>query len=574
MDAFGIFQGGGAKGIAHVGALKALEDRGVSLPMVAGTSAGAIIAALVAAGYRADELFNPDAMGASGVLDIDPFERIDADAYAQGMALWSDARAVFDRRREHSLPGWAVLRRAGRRIAGGPLGLCWRGVTVWRRHRPVIQRLTTRMGLLDTARIEEWLEALLRSKTGVEGRPVVFDDLRAKLRVVVADVLTGEPRVFGGAGQGSVPVAPTVTASACYPIAFTPVNFAGGLLVDGGLISNLPAWAFDEEREEEASFMPSIALRLVDEALVAPGMPETPSTFPAFVWRLAQAPFAGARLLESRRIDDFYAIDLTAAIGTLSFGEYRQRAPDLVRAGRQCVLAYFRHRVGPQDPARMSNVLRLLVDVLARGFGWVGERVRAFVLLPEPGERLARVAYSANMDKDGDDRQRVRIAALGLGAAFRLREPVYFCRARLAAGHPAVDKYEVRAAPSDVGFAYAVPIFKDGEAWREVNPAARPAPVAALVIDKQHEMDALLQDEGAQDLFAGLAALVGEELRASGTGHGRYVGGMAEGALNDVSGWDWLDGARGVGVSRRKERDVGDQPLIRELGRTYTRLRA
>ena len=45
---FAIFEGGGAKGLAHIGALKALEGRKVDLLGVAGTSAGAIVAALVA----------------------------------------------------------------------------------------------------------------------------------------------------------------------------------------------------------------------------------------------------------------------------------------------------------------------------------------------------------------------------------------------------------------------------------------------------------------------------------------------------------------------------------------------
>ena len=56
-SAYAIFEGGGAKGIAHIGALRALEDEKLALLGVAGTSAGAIVAALVAVGYKPDELF-------------------------------------------------------------------------------------------------------------------------------------------------------------------------------------------------------------------------------------------------------------------------------------------------------------------------------------------------------------------------------------------------------------------------------------------------------------------------------------------------------------------------------------
>src|SRR3712207_2804721 len=55
---FVAFAGGGAKGVVHVGALKALEERDVELKGLAGTSAGAIVAALVASGFRADDLID------------------------------------------------------------------------------------------------------------------------------------------------------------------------------------------------------------------------------------------------------------------------------------------------------------------------------------------------------------------------------------------------------------------------------------------------------------------------------------------------------------------------------------
>ncbi len=56
MKYIGIFQGGGVKGIAHIGALKALEERGFNCVKAAGTSVGAIIASLVVSGYTSDEM--------------------------------------------------------------------------------------------------------------------------------------------------------------------------------------------------------------------------------------------------------------------------------------------------------------------------------------------------------------------------------------------------------------------------------------------------------------------------------------------------------------------------------------
>lgn len=56
LEVNAIFKGGGAKGIAYAGALQALEARQITLRSVAGTSAGAITASLVAAGYTSEEL--------------------------------------------------------------------------------------------------------------------------------------------------------------------------------------------------------------------------------------------------------------------------------------------------------------------------------------------------------------------------------------------------------------------------------------------------------------------------------------------------------------------------------------
>lgn len=56
MYKYGVFQGGGVKGIALVGALQVAENRGVSFEGVGGASAGAIVAALYAAGYTAAEM--------------------------------------------------------------------------------------------------------------------------------------------------------------------------------------------------------------------------------------------------------------------------------------------------------------------------------------------------------------------------------------------------------------------------------------------------------------------------------------------------------------------------------------
>jgi len=56
LKADAVFEGGGVKGIGFVGAIAVAEERGFTWQNVAGTSAGAIVATLIAAGYTAGEM--------------------------------------------------------------------------------------------------------------------------------------------------------------------------------------------------------------------------------------------------------------------------------------------------------------------------------------------------------------------------------------------------------------------------------------------------------------------------------------------------------------------------------------
>lgn len=93
MDAFGIFEGGGAKGLAHVGALRAAEEQHVRFLGVAGTSAGAIVAALVAAGYKADDLYCPDTR--KGVLARDLLELFGREQWQQLLVFKQNLKSVL-----------------------------------------------------------------------------------------------------------------------------------------------------------------------------------------------------------------------------------------------------------------------------------------------------------------------------------------------------------------------------------------------------------------------------------------------------------------------------------------------
>ena len=53
-----VLSGGGAKGIAHIGVIRALEDHGIPIDYIAGTSMGAIVGGFYAAGYTTEEMID------------------------------------------------------------------------------------------------------------------------------------------------------------------------------------------------------------------------------------------------------------------------------------------------------------------------------------------------------------------------------------------------------------------------------------------------------------------------------------------------------------------------------------
>jgi NTE family protein len=220
-----VFEGGGVKGIGLAGAYSALCERGVGPKRVAGTSAGAITAALVAAGYSAEEL--------DEILLEVPFARFKDTA-------WEDR-----------IP-----------IVGHPLSV-------------LLQR-----GIYEGGFFREWMRGLLAAK-GVRTFGQLADPEatelkeRYRLKVIVSDVTHRRLLVLpdDAASLGIEPddleVAYAVRMSMSIPIFFEPVmhrNPRTGvdhLIVDGGMLSNFPVWLFDADKGEPPRW-PTFGMLLVE----------------------------------------------------------------------------------------------------------------------------------------------------------------------------------------------------------------------------------------------------------------------------------------------------------------------
>lgn len=199
MKIDGVFEGGGVRGIAHVGAICALAEQGYDCERVAGTSAGAIIAALLAAGYSCTEL-------------KDIINNVDYHQFTK--------KTLLDK-----------------------IPLIGKGLNTW-----------ARLGIYSNIFLEEWLEDLLRKK-GIYH----FSDLPnpKNLKIIVSDISNGKMVVFPddlpnyGFSNYRFPIAKAVRMSGTIPFFFEPVKWKTPkwkqpcYMVDGGILSNYPIWIFD-----------------------------------------------------------------------------------------------------------------------------------------------------------------------------------------------------------------------------------------------------------------------------------------------------------------------------------------
>jgi len=187
-----VLSGGGARGIAHVGVLKALEEMHVPIDCVAGTSMGAVIGGLYASGMTASQIDET-------IRSVD----------------WQEAFRDSPPRRELTFRRKQDDRNFLVRL---PLGL---------KHG----HLLLPKGFIQGQKLEE----TLRQLTLPFGNSTDFDQLPTPFRAVATDLVTGNAVLLD---KGDLAIA--LRASMSAPGVFAPVEYQGKLLVDGGLAENLP----------------------------------------------------------------------------------------------------------------------------------------------------------------------------------------------------------------------------------------------------------------------------------------------------------------------------------------------
>ena len=236
MQIFGIFEGGGAKGLAHVGAIAVAQELGVQFVGVAGASAGAIVAALIAVGYAPKQVYDP--ITQTGLLAGDLTDLFGPDTGTSGgdspIPLWERWKAA--RFCARGLP-----RRSS--IANGVLRsvVCWWTMAS---STPLRSRTRSIAGCAPARFAFPPISPIFCSKS--------HPSIVPPLRIIASDIDRQAPVVFSRERTPDIAVAKAVAASIGLPFFFRPVRLTldgeERTLVDGGLVANFPVWIFDDAR--------------------------------------------------------------------------------------------------------------------------------------------------------------------------------------------------------------------------------------------------------------------------------------------------------------------------------------
>ena len=450
MEAFGIFEGGGAKGLAHIGALKAAEESDVEFLGVAGTSAGSIVAALVAAGYTADELYSPD--NPSSLFRRNFIDFFPQEDWKNLQILRADAVKAFGGNK----PPWKM----------------WCAATWFLyRNKKRLNKLSAEGGLLDTCQFEDWLNEMLMNKLretnpkfepSGDGDVVTFKDLPLSLKVISADVVTRSLRVFTMPDDARESVASAVGASVSIPFIFLPKSCSHSRYVDGGIVSNFPAWVFDEERKDAPPLTPTLGFRLVEQTRQTASRSDAFSLY-SHVSDVFQTAVFGDNTLERRDVATLHEIPLRVRVGPLDFDVSDQTKHDVFRDGKNDARDYFqKQHVWRKPDSQMQRILKMVDGVIRNDLQHTGH-LRFNIMLPISNDEL-QVVYTFNMDdaRDCDDRLQFRRGSGACGLCWESLNYVICDLVDAAETYKdtwKMNKYQQRLVRTELRSLLCVPLF-------------------------------------------------------------------------------------------------------------------
>ena len=276
-----VLSGGGARGAAHIGVIKILEELRIPVHAIAGTSMGSLVGGAYAAGLGAGDLER-------AVTGVDWNELFNDDA---PRALWPA------RRKEGSYrPTWNFsigVREGKARLPPGAIA---------------------------GQNVQLFLSELTKGVEHLER----FDELPIPFRAVATDLETGTMKVFE---RGSLPLA--MRASMSVPGVFAPLHSEGRIYVDGGLVRNTPV---DVAREMGVDHL--IVVRLLGD----PMKPEQLNTVVGVAGQMINILISQNESASLAEIDPVRDVLVQPNLGDIGSGQFN-RAADAIAIGERAARA-------------------------------------------------------------------------------------------------------------------------------------------------------------------------------------------------------------------------------------------
>jgi NTE family protein len=559
---FAIFEGGGAKGIAHVGAYAAADEMRFEFVGVAGASAGAIVASLIAVGFKPNDIFNPGVRGENifSAHNLSPTDALGAQDWRLFQRLrlfwfkiWMPILVLFLGAFASTLIGWTLI--------AWVLGVLTiltsaaAGIRAW--------LLWNRRGIFDPAHFAGKFNEVLRGRVLAAHRQVgktvdqVPEKIRfldidpravpgfCRLKIVATDISGQQLRLFDHRTPDVV-VAEAVAASIAIPGLFKPAsipsfcdsaqNAFALYYADGGLVSNLPVWCFSEEKAAAERRRPnSVAIPIVAFTLSDPSLmnPANVALRPVrYFLQVIQSAIFGGQTVVQEFVADLYSIQLPSSVGVLAFNATWTQAKSAHEEAKLQAAADLRQRL-ILEPAEWLSVLASACQDIQKNIlshipspGIDDLRLRAAVFEPNrpPKRPLAdtfitayKVTHSYNMEKDADDRLTLDAECPGVPEAFEQRQTVLWSPGGTSSRASIMTKYERALVRRSVKCSICVPIFSTVEAW-ELPSASRNQPLAVVALDTDEDILRFLQGNQALlnliiEATSGISALLTERRR-------------------------------------------------------------
>lgn len=288
----GVFQGGGCKAIAFIGAYRRALECGIGFSEFAGTSAGSIIAAFASAGATPDEMED-------FILN---FER---------SSMKSDTHDAKDKYLSK------YTERKGLQFFIHKV--CKKANIKLDKKENIANAVLVaaeNLGVYNADFLGEQIDKFLRKKLNKQSE-VRFSDLKYPLKIVAADSIKHEVKIFDSkTDAGSLPVAKAVQRSCTFPFVFRPEE---GRYVDGGVLSNLPIIVFPEK---SGSFERTIAftLKYVDEEAASK------DGIGKYVSDIVNTITEGATKLQMKERKKFVTIEIPTYVDLFEFNELNKNS--------------------------------------------------------------------------------------------------------------------------------------------------------------------------------------------------------------------------------------------------------